>query len=208
MGESHWASRSCEICLKLWVVWFYLGKGLPAGPHARHVGALLLRHGERGGGEEVVGQHWNYWQSQFHLKRQRGRGELCLQLQLSCVGRRSCSPIQFDRALPGEAEQTCKHTCSCHLIDLVESLIRVAKCSRHSIDCVAKFDPQPPTRPHSRQQLQDDAGRGQRSRRWRTSGSTLRRSRSLAEGTLTPGPTWTQNDSRFCFVRCTACSPH
>ena len=71
MAESHWASRSCEICLKLWVVWFYLSKGLPAGPHARHVGALLLRHGERGGGEEVVRQHWNYWQSQLYLIRQK-----------------------------------------------------------------------------------------------------------------------------------------
>ena len=68
MGESHWASRSCERGLKLWVGWFHLSKGLPARPHTRHVGALLLRHGERGGGQEVVGQHWNYWQSQFHLK--------------------------------------------------------------------------------------------------------------------------------------------
>ena len=43
------------------------GEGLPAGPHAGEVPPLLLGHGERGGGEEVVGDHRDDGQCQLHL---------------------------------------------------------------------------------------------------------------------------------------------
>ena len=76
IGESHSASRSCERHLNIFGgiglilhCLFSLSNCFPAGPHAGHIEALLLSHGEGGGGEEVVGQHWNYWQSQLHLKR-------------------------------------------------------------------------------------------------------------------------------------------
>lgn len=141
MGESHWASRSCETHLNIFDgiglplhCFSFLSKSFPAGPHAGHIEALLLRHGFGGGGEKVVGQHWYYRQSQLYLKRNihlRGVGFLELhgtkfsnkyaifakwsdcvyKFLLSCA---SFSPVRFDRAWPGARGRTCKHTCSHH----------------------------------------------------------------------------------------------